>query len=154
MQSDAKTVNDYLASLPPERQVAMKEVRKMILENLPKGYQETMDWGMIVYEIPLEIFPDTYNKRPLGYVALASQKNYMSVYLFSIYVNEDKAKRFEQEYRATGKRYDVGKSCVRFRKLEDLPLELIAAEIRSTKMNDYIELVKESLGSLRKVKRK
>ena len=67
MQSDAKNVSDYIASLPPERQAAMQEVRKVILENLPEGYQETMDWGMISYEVPLEVYPDTYNKKPLSY---------------------------------------------------------------------------------------
>ena len=154
MQSDAKNVNDYIASLPPERQAAMQEVRKMILENLPEGYQEVMDWGMISYEIPLEVYPNTYNKKPLGIAALASQKNYMAVYLASIYISEEKAKRFEQAYKATRKRYDVGKSCVRFRKLEDLPLPLIAAEVRSIKMNEYIEFVKNFSGSARKAKSK
>lgn len=154
MQSDAKNVNDYIASLPPERQAAMQEVRKVILENLPEGYQEVMDWGMISYEIPLEVYPNTYNKKPLGIAALASQKNYMAVYLASIYISEEKAKRFEQAYKATRKRYDVGKSCVRFRKLEDLPLPLIAAEVRSIKMNEYIEFVKNFSGSARKAKSK
>ena len=154
MQSDAKNVSEYIASLPPERQTALQAVRKVILENLPEGYRETMDWGMISYEVPLEVFPDTYNKKPLSYVALASQKNYMAVYLMSIYSDKDKGKRFEQAYRATGKRYDVGKSCVRFRKLEDLPLPLIAAEVRSTKMKDYIELVKKYSGSIRKAIKK
>jgi len=154
MQSEAKNVDDYLASLPPDRQAAMQTVRKVILENLPEGYQETMDWGMISYEVPLEVYPDTYNKKPLSYVALASQKNYMAVYLMSIYNNEDNGKRFEQAYRATGKRYDVGKSCVRFRKLDDLPLPLIAAEVRSTKMKDYVELVKNYSGSIRKARKK
>ncbi len=154
MQSEAKNIDDYLASLPPDRQAAMQAVRKVILENLPEGYQETMNWGMISYEVPLEVYPDTYNKKPLSYVALASQKNYMAVYLMSIYNNEVIGKRFEQAYRATGKRYDVGKSCVRFRKLDDLPLPLIAAEVRSTKMKDYIELVKNYSGSIRKAKKK
>jgi hypothetical protein len=153
MKSNAATVDEYILSLPPERQSAIKEVRKIILQNLPEGYQETMDWGMICYEVPLDIYPDTYNKKPLSYAALASQKNYMAVYLMSIYSTEEKAKRFEQAYRATGKRYDVGKSCVRFRKLDDLPLPLIAAEIRSVKMEDYIALAKKA-GSLRKARRK
>jgi hypothetical protein len=113
MQSDAKNVNDYLASLPPERQAAMQEVRKVILENLPEGYKEIMDFGMINYVIPLEIFSDTYNKKPIGTVALASQKNYMSGYLMSIYISEEKEK-IEQAYRAT-ERYDVA-SPVRFEK--------------------------------------
>jgi uncharacterized protein YdhG (YjbR/CyaY superfamily) len=152
MQSDAKNVNDYIASLPPERQVAMQEVRKVILENLPECYKEMMDWGVICYGVPLEVYPDTYNKKPLSYVALASQKNHMAVYLMTIYTSEEKAKQFEREYRATGKRYDVGKSCVRFRKLEDLPLPLIAAEVRSIEMNDYVELAKKA-GSNRKARK-
>jgi uncharacterized protein YdhG (YjbR/CyaY superfamily) len=152
MQSDAKNVDDYIASLPPERQVAIQEVRKVILENLPEGYKEMMDWGVICYGVPLEVYPDTYNKKPLSYVALASQKNHMAVYLMTIYTSEEKAKQFEREYRATGKRYDVGKSCVRFRKLEDLPLPLIAAEVRSIEMNDYIELAKKA-GSNRRARK-
>jgi len=152
MQSEAKNVDDYLANLPPERQAAMQTVRKVILENLPEGYQETMGWGMISYEVPLEVYPDTYNKKPLSYVALASQKNHMAVYLMTIYTSEEKARQFEREYRATGKRYDVGKSCVRFRKLDDLPLTLIASEVRSFKMNDYIELAKKT-GSNRKARK-
>jgi len=147
MQSEAKTVDEYLSSLPADRQAAMQTVRKTILENLPAGYRETMNWGMISYEVPLEVYPDTYNKKPLSYVALASQKNYMAVYLMSIYSSGEKAKQFEQAYRATGKRYDVGKSCVRFKRLEDLPLPLIAAEVRSIKMEDYIELVKKQARS-------
>lgn len=153
MQSTAATVEEYIASLPPERREAIKTVRKVILDNLPHGYQETMNWGMISYEVPLSVYPDTYNKQPLSYAALASQKNYMAVYLTSIYISEAKAKRFEEAYRATGKRYDVGKSCVRFRKLDDLPLDLIAKEIRAVAMDDYITIAKEAL-SARKYRNK
>jgi uncharacterized protein YdhG (YjbR/CyaY superfamily) len=153
IHSDTAKVSDYISGLTPDKQAAIKEVRKVILENLPEGYQETMNWGMISYKVPLEIYPDTYNGKPLSYVALASQKNHMAVYLMSIYSNEENAKRFEQAYRATGKRYDVGKSCVRFKKLDDLPLPLIAAEVRSIKMDDYIALAKKA-GSVRKARDK
>jgi uncharacterized protein YdhG (YjbR/CyaY superfamily) len=138
MQSQATTVEQYLAELPEDRRLAIEEVRSVILANLPEGYQESMNWGMISYEIPIERYPDTYNKKPLGYAALASQKNHMAVYLMNIYSSEDSAASFEAQYRATGKRYDVGKSCVRFRKLEDLPLDLIGQTIASTPVDQYI----------------
>lgn len=138
MQSQATTVEQYLAELPEDRRIAIEEVRSVILANLPEGYQESMNWGMISYEIPLERYPDTYNKKPLGYAALASQKNHMAVYLMNIYSSKDSAASFEAQYRATGKRYDVGKSCVRFRKIEDLPLDLIGRTVASTPVDQYI----------------
>jgi uncharacterized protein YdhG (YjbR/CyaY superfamily) len=138
MQSKATTVAQYLAELPEDRRAAIEEVRAVILANLPEGYQESMNWGMISYEIPLERYPKTYNKKPLGYAALASQKNHMAVYLMNIYSSEDSATSFEAQYRATGKRYDVGKSCVRFRTIDDLPLELIGRTIASTSVDQYI----------------
>ena len=97
---------------------------------------------MITYQVPLEVYPDTYNGQPLMYAALASQKNHMAVYLTGIYMNEANRKSFEEAYRATGKRFDVGKSCVRFKKLEDLPLELIGKTIGSITMNDFVSMVK------------
>jgi len=118
MKSDANTVQEYLAELPPERREAIEQVREIILKNLPKGYEEAMNWGMITYQVPLEIYPDTYNKKPLMYAALANQKNHMAVYLIGIYMDEKLNQEFEDSYKKTGKRYDVGKSCVRFRKLE------------------------------------
>ncbi len=131
MQSDAKTANEYLNTLPEERRYAISKVRKVILKNLPQGYEETMNWGMISYEVPLDIYPDTYNKKPLMYAALASLKNYMSLYLTGIYISENSQKKIEFEYKATGKRYDVGKSCARFRKIDNLPLQLIGKTIAS-----------------------
>lgn len=152
MRSDATTVEEYLSELSPERREAVEAVRKVILENLPKGYEETMNWGMISYEVPLEVYPDTYNKKPLGYAALASQKNHMAVYLTAIYMDEEASEAFEAAYRATGKRYDVGRSCVRFRKLEDLPLELIGESIASLPLEEFVERVKAA-GSVRKSKK-
>ena len=138
MRSQASTVKDYLAELPPDRREAIAAVRQTILANLPSGYEEVMNWGMITYQVPLEIHPDTYNKKPLMYAALANQKNHMAVYLTGIYMDEGLEQEFEVKYRATGKRYDVGKSCVRFRKLEDLPLELIAESIQAQEMEEFI----------------
>ena len=142
MRSDASTVEEYLAELPDERRADLLAVRQVILENLPEGYEEVINWGMVTYQVPLETYPDTYNKQPLMYAALASQKNHMSVYLMGIYMDEAASEKFEVAYRATGKRYDVGKSCVRFKMLEDLPLELIGESIASLQVDAFVEQVK------------
>lgn len=139
MHSDANTVTAYLDELPEDRRQAIAAVRQVVLENLPPGYEEAMNWGMITYQVPLETYPDTYNGKPLMYAALASQKNHMAVYLTGIYMNEKSSREFEKAYKASGKRYDVGKSCVRFRKLEDLPLELIGEIISRYKVEDFIQ---------------
>lgn len=144
MHSDATTVDEYLANLPEERRTAIETVRDTILANLPNGYEEAMDWGMITYQVPLETFPDTYNGKPLMYAALASQKNHMAVYLTSIYALPGKAEEFEAAYRETGKRYDVGKSCVRFRKLDDLPLDLIGETIAAIDAKTFVVDVEEA----------
>ena len=143
MQSDAKTVEQYILELPQERKQAIQTVRQTILENLPEGYEETMNWGMISYEVPLKTYPDTYNKKPLMYAALASQKNHMAVYLSGIYISEKRREEFEAAYKATGKRIDAGKSCVRFRKLEDLPLQLIGEAISAISLDEFIKLTKQ-----------
>ncbi len=153
MRSEATTVEQYLAELPADRRETIATVRSVILENLPDGYVESMNWGMIAYEVPLETYPDTYNKQPLAFAALASQKNHMAVYLAGIYISDDARDEFEKAYRATGKRFDVGKSCVRFRKLEDLPLDLIGETIASVPVDRFIERVEESAGSARKAKK-
>ena len=142
MQSDAKTVEEYLASLPEDRRAALQAVRETILGNLPDGYDEVMNWGMITYEVPLETCPDTYNGKPLMYAALGSQKNHMAVYLTGIYMDDGAREEFEARYRDTGKRMDMGKSCVRFRKLEDLPLPLIGEAIGQIPADEFVERVK------------
>ncbi len=95
MQSDATTVEEYLSGLPDSRREAIQAARNTILENLPKGYEEVMNWGMITYQVPLEIYPDTYNLKPLMYAALASQKNHMALYLTGIYISDEKRQEFE-----------------------------------------------------------
>ncbi len=138
MKSDAPTIKEYLAEMPEDRRKAVKKVRDTILKNLPAGYEEAINFGMITYQVPLEVYPDTYNKKPLMYAALANQKNHMAVYLTGIYMDEELYQDFEEKYRDTGKRYDVGKSCVRFRKLDDLPLELIGESIGAISMEEFI----------------
>jgi uncharacterized protein YdhG (YjbR/CyaY superfamily) len=139
MRSEATTVDQYLAELPDDRRVAIETVRDTIVENLAPGFEETMNWGMITYQIPLEAYPDTYNGQPLMYAALASQKNHMAVYLTAVYSNENSRDAFLERYRESGKRLDMGKSCVRFRKLEDLPVDLIGETIGSMDVEGFID---------------
>ena len=142
--SAAETVEHYLAELPDDRRDAIAEIRSVILENLPDGIVETMSWGMIAYEVPLETFPDTYNKKPLMLAALASQKNHMAVYLTSVYGRPELYDWFVSEYEATGKKMDMGKSCVRFSKLENLPVELVGEAIARVDLDEFLEIYRES----------
>ena len=143
MQSQAISVEQYLNELPDDRKDSLSIVRKTIVENLPAGYNEVMNWGMITYEVPLKTFPDTYNGKPLMYAALASQKNYMSVYLMGCYMSPDIRNKFENAYKKSGKKFDAGKSCIRFRKVDDLPLKLIGETIASMSVEEFIELAKK-----------
>ena len=140
MRSDAVTVEEYLTSLPQDRREAVAAVRSAILDRLPDGYAEEMRWGMISYEVPLAIQPDTYNGKPLMYAALASQKRHMAVYLSGVYADPEARADFERAYRASGKRFDMGKSCVRFRRLEDLPVEVIGDAIARYPIGEFVDL--------------
>ena len=137
-RSSAATVEEYLDELAPDRREQIEAMREVVLENLPDGYEEAMNWGMISWEIPLERYPKTYNKQPLMYAALASQKNYMSLYLMCVYAHEGRHAEFERRFKASGKKLNMGKSCVRFKSVDDLPMDLIAETIASTSVDDYI----------------
>ena len=144
MQSDAKTVAEYLSNLDDVRREAISAVRGVILDNLPDGYEEAMQFGMITYVVPLSVLADTYNGQPLMYVALASQKRHMSLYLTNVYGDESVEQWFRERYRAAGKKLDMGKSCVRFRKLDDLPLTLVGEVVARTPIADFVEIYKAS----------
>lgn len=144
MTSTAKSVDQYLAELPEDRRAAISAVRDVILKNLPKGYEETINWGMITYQVPLSVLPETYNGQPLCYAALASQKNHMAVYLMTIYGHKATEKWFQDAFKASGKKLDCGKSCVRFRKLEDLPLDVIGQAVARVPMKEYAKRYVES----------
>ena len=144
MKSAAKTPRAYLDSLPADRREAIAKVRDVILENLPKGYEEVLDFGMLAYVVPLELCSDTYNGRPLAYVALASQKQYMAVYLTCVYGHPKARKWFQDEYRRSGKRLDMGKSCVRFKSLDDLPLELIGRAVARVPVDELVRIYEKS----------
>jgi hypothetical protein len=150
MVKKATTVAEYLNGLPPERRDAIEQVRKVILDNLPKGYQESLTYGVLSYEVPLSRLPDTYNGQPLSYVALGSQKNYMSLYLMNIYGDPKAAKWFKSAYKAKGKKLDMGKSCVRFKTVEDLPLDLVAEVVGRTPIEDWIRIYRESRAKRRR----
>ena len=150
MAKKAATVAEYLDGLTPERRDAIEQVRKVILDNLPKGYQESLTYGVLSYEVPLSRLPDTYNGQPLSYVALGSQKNYMSLYLMNIYGDPKAAKWFKSAYKAKGKKLDMGKSCVRFKTVEDLPLDVVAEVVGRTPMEDWIRIYRESRAKRRR----
>lgn len=141
MQSKAKTVREYLAELPEDRRVAIQAVRQVILKNLDKGYEEGMQYGMIGYYVPHKLYPAGYHcdsKQPLPFAGLASQKNHMAVYLMCIYGSREQEEWFRKEWAKTGKKLDMGKSCIRFRKLEDLPLDVIGKVIARVPLKEYI----------------
>ena len=138
MKSDAATVEEYLASLPEDRRDAIQEVRRVVLEHLPDGYEECMSFGMISWVVPLSRYPDTYNKQPLALASLASQKRHLALYLNNVYSDEDTREWFTSAYEASGKRLDMGKSCVRFKRLEDLPLDVIGEAIARTSVDDFL----------------
>ena len=138
VSSPATTVPGYLASLPADRRRVISAVRRVIHAHLPPGYRETMNWGMISYDIPLKRYPGTYNGQPLMYAALAAQKNNFAVYLTGIYQDSALATWFKAQFAKAGKRLDMGKSCVRFKSLDDLPLDAIGGVIASTTVDAYI----------------
>ena len=139
VSSKATTVEQYLAELEPARRQEIEKVRKLLLENLPPGLEEVMNWGMICYQVPFSRFPKTYNDQPLMYAALASQKHKISLYLMSIYAYDDLREKFESDWKASGKRFDVGKSCIRFKAVSDIPVEVIKVAIGAVSVEQYLE---------------
>lgn len=132
------TAEAYIKSLPDERRGLVAFIRNIILENLPKGYAEGIEYGMIAYYIPLTEYPKTYNGQPLGYISIASNKDYVSVYLMSVYGQD--GEEFRRQYKKTGKKLDMGKSCVRFSSIDDIPVELLAKTVAKYTPKQFIEL--------------
>ena len=136
MKSDASTVDAYLEELPEDRREAIAAVRSVILEHLPDGFEEGMQYGMIGYYVPLDRFPDTYNGQPLSVAGLASQKRHMALYMMGVYGSDDAW--FRERWEAAGHKLDMGKSCVTFRRLDDVPLEVVGEAIARTSVDDLI----------------
>ena len=144
MKSTAATVEEYLDGLSPERWEAVSAVRQAVLSNLPDGYEEIMDFGMIAYVVPLERVPKTYNRHPLMYAAISSEKNYVSVHLMNVYADPETTQWFVESYKSSGKKLDMGKSCIRFRKLDDLPLALIGEAVARTPLEEWVAVYEAS----------
>jgi len=153
MQSKAATVAQYLAELPEDRRKAIEQVRAVIRKNLDKNYEEGMQYGMIGYYVPHTVYPNGYHcdpRQPLPFAALASQKNAMSLYLMSVYMKPADSQWFIQTWKKTGKKLDMGKSCIRFKKAEDLALDVIAEAIKRVPAKDYIAVYEANLSASRK----
>ena len=136
--STASTVAQYLAELPPERRAEIAKVRAVVRKHLPAGYREARNWGVIAYEVPLSRYPDTYNGKPLCYAGLAAQKQYSALYLTGVYTNPVLAAMLKEGFRKAGKKPNMGKSCIRFRKAEDLPLAVIGRIVAKTCVAKFI----------------
>lgn len=150
MQSKAATVEQYLSELPDDRRQAIEAVRQVILGKLDRDYEEGMQYGMIGYYVPHRIYPAGYHcdpKQPLPFAALASQKNYMSLYLMCVYGDSPHARWFQDAWAKSGKKLDMGKACVRFKKLEDLALDVIGEAIRRVPARKYIEFCEAARSS-------
>jgi hypothetical protein len=159
MNRAATTVAQYLASLPDDRRAAIQAVREVLLANLDDGYEEGLSYGMIGYCVPHSVYPPGYHcdpKQPLPFACLASQKGHMTLHLMGLYMGSTDAapnehlRRFQAAWAKTGKKLDMGKACIRFKRLEDLPLQVIGDTVRRLPSSKYIELYEAALGDRRK----
>jgi len=153
MQSKAATVRQYLAELPEDRRAAIQAVRDVILKNLDKDYEEGMQYGAISYYVPHSVFPAGYHcdpSKPLPFAGLGSQKNYMSLGIMCIYGGSGEEKWFRAAWAKTGKKLDMGKCCIRFKKLDDLPLDVIGEAIRRMPVDRYIGYYESTFRTLSK----
>jgi hypothetical protein len=141
VSSAANTVAEYLSQLDEPRKSEIESLLELIRKNIPAGYDECMRWGMISFEVPMEVSGPTYNKQPLNYVALASQKNYISIYLLSIYSSVAHAAEFESRWAKSGKKLNMGKACVRLKNLEQADLETIAWAVGLASPTEYVAAV-------------
>ena len=154
MKSTAQSADGYVASLPEDRRETVSAMRDVILRNLPAGYEEGMSHGMIAYYVPLERFPDTYNGEPLGLAGVASQKQYISLYLLSVYGDPKTERWFRERWAASGKKLNMGKSCVRFRKLDEMALEVIGQTIARADLDSFVDRHRDVRGSARLARRR
>ncbi len=144
MQSSAKTVKEYIAELPDDRKKVISKLRDSVHKNLPKGFSEIMAYGMISYVVPHSLYPDGYHcdpKQPLPFMSIASQKNHIALYHMGIYCDKKLFKWFVKEYPKHSKaKMDLGKSCLRFKKFDDIPYSLIEVLSKKVSPNEWISL--------------
>jgi uncharacterized protein YdhG (YjbR/CyaY superfamily) len=149
MKIEAKSPEEYLNQLPPERKEALEKLRGVILENLPQGFEETMNYGMIGYVVPQSVYPDGYHcdpKLPLPFINIASQKNFVALYHMGIYSNKDLLDWFTQQYpNHCPTKLDMGKSCIRFKKVELIPYDLIGELVQKMTSEDWIDIYEKNI---------
>jgi uncharacterized protein YdhG (YjbR/CyaY superfamily) len=146
---NAATVDEYLSQLPEDRRDLIVQVLEWVRRHIPEGYEETIAFGMIGWVIPLDRYPDTYNGQPLGVVSLAAQKHHNALYLMGSYADPELDGRIHQAYRAAGKRLDMGKSCVRFKRWDQLVPEVLADVIEAVPPERFIALYERAQNSPR-----
>lgn len=148
MPGKADTIDQYIADLPEERQKTMEELRKVINKNIPKGFHEEMNYGMIGYVVPHSLYPDGYHcdpKLPLPFLSMASQKNSINIYHMGIYADPALLKWFTTEFpKHSTKKLDMGKSCIRFKKAEDIPFKLIGELVSKMSVKDWIAMYEKN----------
>ena len=157
MPEKPTTVAQYLKALPKDRRDALQAVRKVILENLDDDFAEGIQWGAISYCVPHSVYPPGYHcdtNQPLPFAGLASQKNHMSLSLFCVYTSEDEQRRFREAWVKTGKKLDMGKSCVRFKKIDDVPLDVIARTIKRITVKKFVANYESAFGQSRRPAKK
>ena len=149
MRIDADNPGDYIDKLPPERQRAMSKLREVILQHLPPGFEETVSYGMIGYVVPHSIYPAGYHsnpKLPLPFLNIASQKNFIALYHMGIYSDLDLLDWFKDQYpKHSQTKLDMGKSCIRFKKIESIPYGLIGELVERMTVNDWVRLYEKSI---------
>ena len=157
MQSKAKTVQEYLKGLPDDRREAVEAIRKVVNKNLNKGFEEGMQYGMLAWFVPHSVYPDGYHcdtSQPLPFASVASQKNHIGIYLMCVYGHPEHHDWFVDAWKKTGKKLDMGKSCVRVKKIEDVPLDVLGKMIKRVKAKDYIAYYEAALKAPRKPAKK
>ena len=139
---DSTTVAGFLSKLPPERRREVERVRRVLRRHMPSGYEEVISKNMLVYQVPLKHYSETYNKQPLWYVALASEKSYLSLHVVSVYADASLAKQLKDAFKAQGKKLDMGKACIHFKRADELALDSIGEIVASTPLERWVEIAK------------
>lgn len=139
MRSEALTVEAYLAALPAGRRATVEQLRGLVLANLPEGYVEAMNSGMICYEVPLAVSGDTYNGKPLMYAAIGNQKRHVGLYLCGISCIPEGEEKLRRSFAAAGKRLDMGKACLRLRDVGDLDLAAVAEAVSAVPPQRFVD---------------
>ena len=157
MAAKPTTVKAYIDALPEDRRKAIRKVRALVNKHLPKGYEEGIQYGIIGWYVPHRIYPDGYHcdpSQPLPYIGLASQKNYISLYLMCIYGDEKLRKQFEKDWAASGRKLNMGKSCVRFKDVDDVPFDVIGRAVAAVPVKDFIAFYEANVPASRRKKKK